>query len=432
MNQAIILAGGKGTRLRSITGDDIPKPMAQVAGKPILQWQIESLRANGIKKIILIVGYLGNVIRNFFGDGSAFDVEISYFAEETPLGTAGALPLLTEYMDEDFVLVFGDVVFDVDLHRMEKFHKTKHSEITLFVHPNTHPFDSDIVITEEDGRVCDINSKHSIRTDWYDNCVKSGLYMVSRSFCKHISGGTKTDLEKDILRPLARSGGLVYAYSSPEYVKDVGTPERITMAEKEIRSGFVSKRCLKEKQKCIFLDRDGTINELRGLISKAEDLVLEAHAIEAIRLINASGYLAIVITNQPVVARGMCTEEDVNYINNKMKTLLGREGVYLDDVRFCPHHPDKGYPEENPVYKVVCECRKPKIGMITDCIQKYNIDIENSWMVGDTTTDVQTGINANMHTALVLTGEAGRDRKYPVEPDIVGENLLAVVKEILK
>ena len=103
-------------------------------------------------------------------------------------------------MDEDFVLVFGDVVFDVDLHRMEKFHKTKHSEITLFVHPNTHPFDSDIVITEEDGRVCDINSKHSIRTDWYDNCVNSGLYMVSRSFCKHISGGTKTDLEKDILR----------------------------------------------------------------------------------------------------------------------------------------------------------------------------------------------------------------------------------------
>lgn len=430
MNQAVIMAGGKGTRLRSVTGNDIPKPMALVAGKPILQRQIENLKENGIRRITLVIGYLGNVIRDYFGDGSRFGVEIRYFEEKTPLGTAGALPLLVECLEETFLLIFGDVIFDVDLDRMERFHYAHNAEATLFVHPNTHPFDSDLVIVGENNQVRDFDSKHNVRTDWYDNCVNAGFYILTRGFCQRIPGGVKTDLEKDVLFPLARSGGAVYAYSSPEYIKDVGTPERIAKAEQEIGSGFVSARCLKHPQKCIFLDRDGTINQHRGLVSKAEDLELEACAVEAIQRINESGYLAVVITNQPVVARGMCDIQDVIYINNKMKTLLGQKGAYLDDVQFCPHHPDKGYPEENPVYKIPCECRKPKTGMIDACVKKFNIDLSRSWMIGDTTMDIQTGINAGLHTALVMTGEAGNDRKYPVTAELTCENLLEAVNFI--
>ena len=153
---------------------------------------------------------------------------------------------------------------------------------------------------------------------------------------------------------------------------------------------------------------------------------------KAIKKMNESGYLTIVVTNQPVVARGLCQIEDVERIHRKMETLLGQEGVYLDDICYCPHHPDKGYPEENPAYKIPCHCRKPDIGMLEDCVRKYNIDLAASWVVGDTTVDIQTGKNAGTKTALVLTGDAGKDGKYHVQPDLVARDLLEAIKEITK
>jgi histidinol-phosphate phosphatase family protein len=180
------------------------------------------------------------------------------------------------------------------------------------------------------------------------------------------------------------------------------------------------------------MDRDGTINVYKGLLYKEEDFCFETGAIEAIRLINDMGLLAVVATNQPVVARGLCVIEDVENIHNKMKTLLGQSGAILDRVLFCPHHPDKGYPEENPAYKIPCDCRKPGTGMFDTCITDFNIDIGNSWMIGDSTTDIQSGKNAGLNTALVLTGEAGKDKKYDVRADIICENLLEAVHEILK
>ncbi len=429
--QAVIMAGGKGTRLRSITNDEIPKPMAPIAGKPILQWQIECLRRSGVTDILLIIGYLSEKIEAYFGSGADFGVRIDYFREEQPLGTAGALAEVADRLEEDFLLVFGDTIFDISIPRMMAFHREKQAEATLFVHPNSHPFDSDIVLRDETQRVCGFLSKHDTRTDWYDNCVNAGFYIVNKRLCGRIVRGEKTDLEKQVLWPLARQGGAVYAYLSPEYIKDVGTPERITAAAGELERGVVAARNLEKKQKCVFLDRDGTVNQYRGLISTPEQLELEPCAAEAIRLLNRSGYLAVVVTNQPVVARGMCSVEDVENIHRKLSTLLGQEGAYLDGIAFCPHHPDKGYPEENPAYKIPCRCRKPDIGMLTACAERFNIDLAQSWMVGDTTVDLQTGLNAGTHTALVLTGEAGRDGKYDVQPQRTGADLLDVVKQII-
>lgn len=243
--------------------------------------------------------------------------------------------------------------------------------------------------------------------------------------------GQKLDLEKQVLMPLVADGQAVYAYQSPEYIKDVGTVERIAVAEQELKQGKVAARNLKNKQRCIFIDRDGTLNIYRGLIYREEQLELDQSAVEAIRLINQSGYMAIVITNQPVVARGLCEISDVKQIHKKLETLLGREGVFLDDILFCPHHPDKGYPEENPAYKIPCNCRKPQTGMIDACVQRYNIDVAQSWMIGDTTIDLQTGANAGTHTALVLTGEGGKDGKYTIEPELTANNLFEAVQNIL-
>ena len=188
----------------------------------------------------------------------------------------------------------------------------------------------------------------------------------------------------------------------------------------------------RNRQRAIFLDRDGTVNRKNGLVWKEEQFELEDGVVEAIREINRSGYLAILVTNQPVVARGLCSVEDVENIHKKLETLLGREGVYLDDIRFCPHHPDKGYPEENPTYKIPCHCRKPDIGMLEECAERYNIDLGKSWMVGDTTMDIQTGKNAGTRTALVLTGDAGKDGKYSATPDLVCKDLGQAVKMILE
>lgn len=433
MTQAVIMAGGKGTRLRAITNDEIPKPMAPIAGKPILQWQIESLRRQGVTGIVLIIGHLGNKIQEYFGDGAAFGVQISYLEEAVPLGTAGALAMLPPLLTgESFFLIFGDVLFDIDLARMERFHREKRAQATLFIHPNTHPFDSDLVECGPDGRVLRFDSKHNVRDGWYHNCVNAGFYLLDRSVCAQVSPERKLDLEKELFPELMGREGEVYGYRSPEYIKDVGTVERIRAAERDLESGLVAGRCLLRRQRAIFLDRDGTVNRKNGLICREEQLELEPSAVEAIRAINASGYLAILVTNQPVVARGLCQVEDVERIHRKLETLLGREGVYLDDIRFCPHHPDKGYPEENPAYKIPCRCRKPDIGMLADCADAYHIDLENSWMVGDTTVDLQTGKNAGTHRALVQTGDAGKDGKYNAEPEVVGKDLLDAIQRILE
>ena len=425
------MAGGKGTRLRSVTGGDLPKPMAPVAGKPILEHQIERLREQGVKDIILVIGYLGEKIREHFGDGQTFGVRIRYIEETAPLGTAGALSLLPPMLEEDdFFLVFGDVLFDIDLARMLAFHREKGAEATLFVHPNSHPFDSDLVVVDDNGRVERFDSKHNVRDYWYKNCVNAGFYILRRSVCARVPADTKVDLEKELLAGMIASGGAVYGYRSPEYIKDVGTPERIAAAEAELMSGLIAGRSLRRKQRAIFLDRDGTVNRENGLVYREEQFELEISAAEAIGRINKSGYLAIVATNQPVVARGLCDMEDVERIHRKMETLLGREGAYLDDVVFCPHHPDKGYPEENPAYKVPCRCRKPDIGMLETCAARYNIDLSASWMVGDTTVDIQTGLNAGTHTALVRTGVAGQDGKYNAEAELTADDLLQAVKKI--
>ena len=429
--QAVIMAGGKGTRLSSVTKDLLPKPMVDVLGKPLLEWQVECLKQYGITEICFIIGHLGHVIKNYFGDGSAFNFKASYIEEKEPLGTAGALFYLKNWLNSsDFLLVFGDVFFNIDLDRMVKFHKYNHSVATLFVHPNSHPFDSDLVIMDSESRILKFDSKHNVRNYWYNNCVNAGFYIFNKDICNKIVEPVKTDLEKDILTKMIENGEKIYGYKSPEYIKDIGTVERINAAIHDIQSGFINKRCLTNKQKCIFLDRDGTINKLKGLLADIDQFELEDDVGDAIKLVNNSEWLCIVVTNQPVVARGLCSIQDVEEIHKKMYTLLGVKGAYLDDVVFCPHHPDKGYKGENPLYKIKCHCRKPDTGMLKDCAKRYNIDLSRSWMVGDTTVDLQTGLNAGMHTALVLTGEAGKDGKYDVVADITGKTLRQVIESI--
>jgi len=430
--QAVIVAGGKGTRLTAVTKDIIPKPMVDVLGKPLLEWQINVLKQYGVVDICFIIGHLGEKIKEYFGQGELFGVRISYIEEIEPLGTAGAFYYLKEWLkEEDFFLIFGDVFFNIDLDRMLQFHLKRSAVATLFVHPNSHPFDSDLVVIDSESKVIGFDSKHNKREYWYENCVNAGVYVLKKCLCDCVVKPIKIYFEKEILTKLIFEKRAVYGYRSPEYVKDIGTVERIDATIEDIKRDFISRRCLSNKQKCFFLDRDGTVNKLGGLLYQIERFELEDKVVEAIQKINRSEWLCIVITNQPVIARGLCERKDVENIHKKMQTLLGNAGAYLDDIMYCPHHPDKGYPEENPLYKVKCRCRKPDIGMLEQCAKVYNIDLSQSWFIGDTTVDIQTGINAGMHTALVMTGEAGQDRKFDAEAELKGNNLLEVVELII-
>ena len=427
--EAVIMAGGKGTRLQSVA-KDIPKPMIKILGKPLLEYQIDSLRESGIDNIILIIGYLGNIIQEYFADGTKFGVNIQYIIEEKPLGTAGALYYLKEKIQGDFVFVVGDLLLDIDWNRFVGFHKKNNGLITLYGHPNSHPYDSDVIVSDENNRVIKIEPKNIKRDFYYHNFVNAGIYCMSSIILDAVKNPEKTDLEKKIITEEINKGR-VYAYRSTEYIKDIGTPKRLNSAYQDIKNGLLKNKNLKNKQKAIFLDRDGTINVLNGFLSNIDDFEFLPGIAEAIKKINNSEYLVIVATNQPVVARGECTLEKLEQIHMKMELELGKQGAYLDDLFYCPHHPDKGYKGENIEFKIDCNCRKPKTGMLKQAANKYNIDLKQSWFIGDTTMDIKTGINAGTKTILVNTGEAGLDKKYNVVPDYNFENLLQAVDFIL-
>ncbi|MCQ2741934.1 MAG: HAD family hydrolase [Bacilli bacterium] len=180
------------------------------------------------------------------------------------------------------------------------------------------------------------------------------------------------------------------------------------------------------------MDRDGVINRFGNFVRKPEELFLMEGAAKAIKRINESSYLAICVTNQPIIARGEATLETLEDIHNKMEDLLGNEGAYLNDLFFCPHHPDKGFPGERPEYKIDCDCRKPKTGMFKKAQAKYNIDFTESWMIGDTCQDVQAGINAGCKTCLVTSGDPNPYKKYgDVKPDLVCKDLEEAISKIL-
>jgi len=405
--KTVIMAGGKGTRVSSIAAD-IPKPMIPICGKPILEYQIDCLKENGLTEIILVIGHLGQYIKEHFGDGSRFGCKISYFTETEPLGTAGALYKLKNLSD-DFILLNGDVIFDIDFSRMINFHKEKNASVTLAVHPNSHPFDSALIISDKKNQVTGWLNKEDERT-LYKNQVNAGVHILSTEFVKDCPQSwpralEKIDLDRDMLKP-SISSGKIFAYSTPEYIKDMGTPERYAQVTSDIEKGIVHGKNLHEKQKCVFLDRDGTINVLieNDFVTKPEQLELIDGAADAVKKINGMGYLAVVITNQPVIARGEVDFQTLDLIHMKMETELGKQGAYIDDLFYCPHHPDKGFEGERPEYKIECDCRKPKPGMILNAAEKYNIDLAQSYMAGDNKRDVQAGINAGCRPVFITNG----------------------------
>jgi mannose-1-phosphate guanylyltransferase / phosphomannomutase len=423
-----ILAGGKGTRLGELAAG-LPKPMVTCEGKPLLQYHIELLKKYGITRIILLVGYKAEIIQRYFGDGSKFGVSLSYSFETEPLGTAGAVKNAEALFQDTFVLLYGDVMIDMDLGRMIDFHERNRGMATLAVHPNSHPYDSDLLEIDDKGLVTGFFPKPHSGDAWLQNLVNAGAYILSPEIMSHLTSGL-SDFGKDVFPRLMRDKKQLYGYLTSEYIKDMGTPERLAVVRNDILSGKTAARNLQNKQCAIFLDRDGVINRHIDQVHRAEDIELLPHVAEAIRMINDSSFISIVITNQPAVARGLCDMAEIKRMHNRIDTLLGADRAFIDCYYFCPHHPDSGYPGENRALKIACTCRKPKTGMIDEACRKFNIDLTRSYFIGDTWRDIQTGKNAGTKTILLGTGCVESDAKHRVEPDFYATDLLSAVKNI--
>jgi histidinol-phosphate phosphatase family protein len=431
--QLVVIAGGRGTRLKERLGD-IPKPMIPIGGKPLLEHHVELARRHGFTDLVFLVHYRAEQIQDHFRDGSKWGVGIRYLVETEPLGTAGAVLAGFDQLEERFLVLYGDTMVNVDLERIWQAHQRSAAAATLLLHPNNHPLDSDLVETDAADRILAFHNRPHPPGVWRQNLVNAGLYVLEeqplaafRSPAAGSAPAAAVDFGKDLFPAMLRRGLHLHGYNSPEYIKDVGTPERYDRICAEFERGVIGRSSLATPQRAVFLDRDGTLVPDRDCLRRADDLELLPGAAEAVQRLNHHGWRVVLVTNQPVIAKGWCTEAELSIIHNKLETLLGREHAFLDRIYFCPHHPEKGFPGERPELKIACDCRKPGIGLLQRAVRDLNLDLANSWLIGDTTTDLQTARNGGLKSILVRTGCAGKDGKYDARPDHTCDTLIQAV-----
>ncbi len=432
----VILCGGLGTRLKSILPDK-PKILVSFGKRVLLEIILEGLEKQGFKKAILCTGYLSEKIKNWIKKYYKGSLMIDFSEEREFQGTAMALKKATDKIKSDpFFVINGDELYDINYGKMFDHHLRDKPIATLAVHSNDHPHDCDLIITDENNRILQLLPKKDRPADSdYPNLVHAGIRICSRKVLSILNSWEKTpaDLEKDVLAQAIVNGQPISAYRTSEYIKDIGTPERYYEACQHHRDGLVALKSLNRPQKAIFLDRDGTINVYRkdSFISSPDQLQLIPGVSSAIARINESSYLAICVTNQAGIARGLCTEETLQKIHNRMETLLGHESAYLDRIYFCPHHPENDFPGERKEYKIKCNCRKPAPGMILQAQKEYNIDLSQSWMIGDDARDIQLGQNVGVKTILIKTGANQSMSGLTSTPDYVFDDLNQAVNFIL-
>lgn len=432
MKQLVILAGGKGTRLRERLGA-LPKPLIDICGIPLLERQIVLAKDHGFTDVLILVNYAAEHIVDYCGAKRNWGLNIHCIDDGQPRGTAGATLAVFDRLADEFLVMYGDTMLDVDLCRFHSFHAMQPATAaTLLLHPNDHPQDSDLVETDDDGRIIGFYPYPHEDSRFYPNLVNAALYWVSRQALapwRNRSG--ILDFGKELFPKMLLAGATLRGYNSPEYIKDIGTPARLDKVCADLRSGKIGRARLDHRQAMVFIDRDGTINREVDHLKDAGQLELFPGVADAIRRLNTSEYRCCVVSNQPVIARGECSREGLRQIHNKLETLLGKSGAFLDRIYYCPHHPDGGFPGERPELKIDCDCRKPKTGMIDRAVREFNVAPERSWLIGDSSVDIETARRAGLKSILVETGYAGLDYRSWALPDFIVPDLGAAVLFIL-
>lgn len=429
VQQAVILCGGLGTRLGAMVAD-VPKPMIEVDGKPLLVHSLARLREAGITDVVMAAGYKADVIRRYF-EAHPQGLSIRVFDEPRPLGTAGCVRDLRTQLAKRFLLVYGDVFIDFDVGELIDAARGSDAQATLLVRPSDHPWDSDLVVTDGRRRVTGFIRAGEPR-DFPRNIANAAMYVVDRRLIECMPAGEKLDWVKDVF-PAALAAGVTletHEFSGAGFLKDMGTPQRLALVEQYLADKRLVERARSHPQPIttVFLDRDGVINEEVDLLRDPADFRLLPGAANAIAALNAAGMQVIVVTNQPVIARGLCTLDTLEAIHGHMHHALAVAGARVDAVYFCPHHPETHHRDAGSVaeLRVACECRKPAPGMILRAARERGCDLAASVLVGDRPSDVQAAARAGLRSILI-----GAEASSQARPDLVVASLQEATSAIL-
>lgn len=418
--KAVILAGGKGTRL-GLT--DRPKPMVLIDDRSLLQIQIEWLKREGIEKIFLLLNYLPDIVMSELGNGDKLGIEIEYIIEKIPLGTAGALAQLKGLISEDFFVIYGDLLCDIDLEKLAGFHFRNRADLTLVTHPNDHPYDSDLLELDPQGKVTKFISKPHPEGLIYKNLVNAAIYLFSEKALALLKENVSGDLAHNFFPEFVNKLN-IYSYKTTEYIKDMGTPDRLERVKKDLVSKRLERLSLKSPRACVFWDRDGTLIEFVDNLISTDKVVLREGISRVIQDFNKLDVLNIVVTNQPMVSKGILSFTELEQIHNKIETLLGNQRAWLDEIYFCPHHPDLGFEGEIKELKIKCECRKPGVGMLNKAISDFNINREQCFFIGDSSRDLECSKKFKIPFLGFLGGEELPEKLQ--EAAFISENILEI------
>lgn len=414
--KAIILCAGKGERLRPLT-NTIPKPMIPIANIPLLQYNILLLRSYGIKDIAINTSYLPETIKGYFGTGALLDVRINYSYEESLLGTAGAINNFREFFDEDFIVLYGDNLTDINLKEMINFHLTTQAFATIALHKQkmvdskTTP---GAVVVDKDWKIALISERPSNEETTFLRSLpgnrifsNSGIYILDKDILKCIPKG-KSDFASDIFPTLIKHEKVYGYYKEDYYYMEVGQLERYNLAKEEIESGKVKLQY--PLKKALFLDRDGVINKTIKRFSKnhnkfiddsplkLSELRLNQGIKELIDTARERGFKPIIVTNQPSVLKGNFSLNEYERITSEICQQLSLDRA---DVFECLHK--EGLSLE-------CKCRKPKPGLFLMAKGLHNIDLKKSIMIGDSSTDIVAAKIAGVSKTIFVKRQKNKDQ----------------------
>jgi len=406
----VILAGGFGFRLRSIN-DKKQKVLMDVNGIPFLKYLLEKLNASNFKKAVLCTGYLGNQVKREFGEKYK-DLRLLYSMEDSSLGTAGALRYALPYLKSEQILVMnGDSFCEVDLKDFGEFHLEKNANVSLVTKylSNTDRFGK-ITLGSGD-RILGFEEKKSGENKGW---INAGIYLINKSLIYDIPDNKKSSLETEIFPKLIDNK--IYGFKTNGRFIDIGIPQSYAKAQ-----DFFEKN---KSKRFVLLDRDGTLVVHRPYLSYPNQIELIPGAVEALREFKKMGLGVIVITNQSGIGRGFFDLRTLKKIHQRLTGLLSSEGIFLDDIYFCPHIPEDD-----------CLCRKPKMKLIERAAKKHNFDPKLSFVIGDNKSDINLGKNIGAITILVRTGYGAEvEKEKDPNPDFAVNSLIEtipIIKECL-
>ena len=396
--EVVIACGGLGTRLREIT-NNVPKPLYPINGKSTIERCIEEISRTDINNVLITLGYKNNAFSELISQLSKkYKIKIDIFVEKLPLGECGALWLIKEQLTSNFIFINGDLIFSIDFDRLIYFHRRLSSKLTLVTHTSDHPSDSDLISASNGVLIDEIILKDNAkkRNAYLGN---SGISVINKCLLDIIDmpkNNKANSVFHHIVRNVFDMNINIYSYNTTEYIKDMGTPNRLKNVQEDLFLKKVNERNYKNKQKALFLDRDNTLIQCKigDYILNEDEIKFIDTNIDRISIISKKYDLVCIVTNQPSIARGELNIKELDNINSIVVKYCHSRGLKIDVVSYCPHHPHKGFEKEVSVLKKDCFCRKPNPGLILEQAFIRNINLNKSLMIGDSENDQLAASNA--------------------------------------